>query len=439
VNRRRLVLIIGFVFIELLGYSLFVPLLPFYAGSLGASATLIGLLIASNAAAQFLAAPVIGHLSDTWGRRPMLLVSITGTAISFVFLALVEPLGRWTAAGTPAWLTVDAAAIGWLFISRIMDGLVGGNVSLARAYITDITDEEHRARGLGLIGAAFGTGFIIGPALGGTLSNWPFATERAVALGLSRYAVPALAALVLSMLNLVGVALWLPESLTPDKRRKLAERERSLLPVRRIRKALDRPRVGPLLQTRFFYRLAFTMFTANFALYTRYRFGLSDQTTSYILTYVGVIVVFVQGFLVGWLSSRFPERRIIVVGVGVLAAALLGWAVVPSVPLMLGVLALLPMAGGTLNTVTNSALTKAVREEDIGGTLGLSTSLDSLTQIISPIIGGFLIGELGSWAVGAAGALIMGGVVVYAWRCLVARSTDCWGEPAERAEIPETA
>ena len=438
-NKRRLALIIGFVFIELLGYSLFLPLLPFYAGSLGASATLIGLLIASNAVAQFLAAPIIGHLSDTWGRRPMLLFSITGTGVSFAILGLVEPLGRSVAAATPAWLTVDAAAIGWLFVSRILDGLVGGNVSLARAYITDITDEENRARGLGLIGAAFGTGFIIGPALGGTLSNWPLATSRAAALGLSRYAVPALMALALSVLNFVGVALWLPESLTADQRRKLAEKERTLLPVETIRKALRRPRVGPLLQTRFFYRLAFTMFTANFALYTRYRFGLSDQTTSYILTYVGVLVVLVQGFLVGWLSDRYPERGIIVVGVGILAAALLGWALVPNVPLMLAVLAFLPLSGGTLNTVTNSALTKAVREEDIGGALGISTSLDSLTQILSPIIGGFLIDELGPWAIGAAGSLIMSWVVFYAWRCLLAKSRQCWDEPSDQVEVPETA
>jgi DHA1 family tetracycline resistance protein-like MFS transporter len=312
-------------------------------------------------------------------------------------------------------------------------------VSLARAYITDITDEKNRARGLGLIGAAFGTGFIIGPALGGTLSNWPYATEIATAAGLSRYAVPAFGALALSGLNFVGVLLWLPESLTPERRTKLADKERSLLPVNALRQALKRPRVGPLLQTRFLYRLAFTMFTANFALFTRYRFGLTDRATSYILTYVGILVVLVQGVIVGRLADRFPDRKIIVAGVGLLAVALLGWALVPNVALMLAVLALLPLSGGTLNTVTNSALTKAVREEDIGGTLGLSTSLDSLTQILAPIIGGFLIDELGPWAVGATGALIMGGVVLYAWRCLVAKATRCWDEPEEEARAPEPA
>ena len=437
-QRHRLALIIGFVFIELLGYSLFLPLLPFYAGSLGASASLIGLLIASNAVAQFLAAPLIGRLSDTWGRRPMLLFSILGTAVSFVVLALVEPLGRRTAGIAAGALTVDAAALGWLFFSRILDGLAGGNVSLARAYIADITDKENRARGLGLIGAAFGTGFIIGPAMGGTLSNWPYVTQIVETVGLSRFSVPAFAALALSVLNFIGVALWLPESLTPERRAKLADRERAILPIRALREALNRTRVRPLLQTRFFYRLAFTMFTANFALYTRYRFGLTDQATSYILTYVGVLVVLVQGFIVGRLADRFSERRIVVAGVALLTVALLGWALAPTVGFMLIVLAFLPLSGGTLNTVTNSALTKAVREEEVGGALGLSTSLDSLTQILAPIIGGFLIDELGPWAVGAAAALTMAGVAFYAWRCLVVNATQCWDEESQEI-VAETA
>ncbi|MGD2144881.1 MAG: MFS transporter, partial [Anaerolineae bacterium] len=180
-------------------------------------------------------------------------------------------------------------------------------------------------------------------------------------------------------------------------------------------------------------------FTTNFALYTRYRFGLTDQATSYILTYVGVLVVLVQGVIVGWLTDRFPERKIIVGGVALLALALLGWALVPNVPLMLAVLALLPLSGGTLNTVSNSALTKAVRQEDIGGTLGLSASLDSLTRILAPAVGGFLIEELGAWAVGASGALIMTWVVIYTWRCLVANATECWDDQREEKAAPEAA
>ena len=436
-EKRRLSLIIGFVFIELLGYSLFLPLLPYYAGSLGASPFLIGLLISSNAVAQLLAAPVIGRFSDTWGRRPMLLFSITGTLVSFVLLAFVDPLGRWLADVAPQLFTVSSAALTWLFASRVLDGLAGGNVSLARAYITDITDEKNRARGLGLIGAAFGTGFIIGPALGGTLSNWPYVTRIFEANGLSRYAVPAAAATVLSVLNLVGVALWLPESLTPEKRAKLADKSRSILPIGKLRDLLRRPRVGPLLQTRFFYSLAFTMFTTSFALYTRLRFGLTDQATSYIFTYVGVLVVLVQGVIVGYLTDRFKEKEIIVVAVAVLAVALFGWAVVPNVALMLALLTFLPFSGGTLNTVTNSALTKAVAAEDVGGTLGLSTSLDSLTRILAPALGGFLIEEFGAWAVGAGGALIMTWVVFYAWRCLIVDAQRCWDD--QEPAVSETA
>jgi MFS family permease len=175
------------------------------------------------------------------------------------------------------------------------------------------------------------------------------------------------------------------------------------------------------------------MFTANFALFTRQRFGLTDQTTSYILTYVGVLVVLVQGIIVGFLTDRFQEKQIILAGVAILAVALLGWALVPNVPLMLAVLMFLPLSGGTLNTVTNSALTKAVAAEDIGGTLGLSTSLDSLTRILAPAMGGVLIEELGAWAVGGSGALIMTCVVFYAWRCLVADAVTCWEDPEQAA------
>ncbi|MGD2145476.1 MAG: MFS transporter [Anaerolineae bacterium] len=436
-QKRRLSLIVGFVFIELLGYSLFLPLLPYYAGSLGAGPAAIGLLIASNAVAQFLAAPFIGRVSDTRGRRPTLLFSIAGTIVGFALLGLIEPLGRGLAALAPGWFSPKSAALALLYFSRILDGLAGGNVSLARAYITDITDEKNRARGLGLIGAAFGTGFIIGPALGGTMSNWPLVTGAFEAAGLSRYSVPALAALLLAVLNLVGVALWLPESLTPERRAALTGRKRSILPIPALGEALKQPRVAPLLQIRFLYLLAFAMFTTNFALYTQYRFGLTDKMTGFILTYVGVLVVLVQGVVVGWLADRYPEKKIIVAAVAVLALGLLGWAVVPNVPLMLAVLLFLPLSGGTLNTVTNSALTKAVRQEDIGGTLGLSAALDSVTRIVAPIAGGFLIGQVGPWAVGAVGALIMGWVVFYAWRCLVANATVCWDEPSEDQVAPE--
>ncbi|MEJ2208480.1 MAG: MFS transporter [Anaerolineae bacterium] len=305
-KRNPLILIFAFVFIDLLGYSLFLPLLPYYADTLGASPLLIGLLVASNALAQLVASPTIGRLSDRYGRRPMLIASIVGTLVSFLLLGLVEPLGAALDGLTGGALGLGTAALVMLFASRILDGLTGGNIALARAYITDVTDEESRARGLGMIGAAFGLGFIVGPAMGGLLSNWAPATSLFAQAGLSRYAVPAFVAVVLAALNLAGVLLWLPESLTPERRARMQQRRsRSILSIPELLAALQRPRFGPLLHITFVHSLAFGLFTANFALYTQYRLGLSDQSTSYILTYVGLLVVLVQGLAIGrWAACR---------------------------------------------------------------------------------------------------------------------------------------
>jgi DHA1 family tetracycline resistance protein-like MFS transporter len=418
-RRNRLGLVITFVFIDLLGYSLFLPLLPFYAGVLGASPTLVGLLVASNALAQLIAAPIIGRLSDRLGRRPMLIFSISGTLVSFLLLGLVEPLGNLLANLASGRIALGSAPLVMLFFSRILDGLAGGNISLAQAYVTDVTDEKNRAKGLGMIGAAFGMGFIIGPAMGGTLSNWDYATSALAAIGLPRYAVPAAVAVGLSALNLLGVIFWLPESLPPEKRAEMASSPRTAFTARCLWECLHRPRFGTLLRARFSYMLAFTTFTANFALYAQYRLGLTDQATSYILTYIGLLVVLVQGFAIGRLTARFRETRLIFSAVTLMAFMLLAWAFVPSVPVLLVVLAPLALSSGVLNTVVNSSITKSVYQEEVGGALGLSSSLDSLTRVIAPAMGGFLLEQLGPSALGLFGALILAWVVFYVWRWLI--------------------
>jgi DHA1 family tetracycline resistance protein-like MFS transporter len=418
-RRNRLALVIAFVFIDLLGYSLFLPLLPYYAETLGATPTLVGLLIASNALAQLVAAPIVGRLSDRLGRRPLLIFSIFGTLVSFLLLGLVEPLVALLLSLTSEGIAAGSAALAMLFFSRILDGLAGGNISLARAYITDVTDEKNRAKGLGMIGAAFGMGFIIGPAMGGTLSNWEYATSAFAAVGLSRYAVPAAGAVALSALNLLGVILWLPESLSPEKRAEMTNSPRAAFTARCLWECLHRPRFGTLLHTRFFYMLGFALFTANFALYAQYRLGLADQATSYVLAYIGLLVVLVQGFAIGRLTARFSETRLIFSAVTLMALMLLAWAFVPNVPLLVVVLAPLALASGVLNTVTNSAITKSVYAEEVGGALGLSASLDSLTRVVAPAIGGFLLEQLGASALGLFGALILAWVVFYVWQRLI--------------------
>lgn len=415
---RRLVLVLVFVFIDLLGYSLFLPLLPYYGEELGATPELIGLLIAVNALAQLLASPLVGRLSDRFGRRPLLILSIAGTTVSFVLLGLTEPLGGLLGRLFPV-LSLNTAMLTMLFFTRILDGLAGGNASLARAYITDITDEKNRAKGLGMIGAAFGLGFIIGPAMGGFLSNWGLLTSQFAAWGLSRYAVPAFAAALLSALNLLAVVIWLPESLPPEQRAELARSPHTAVTARAMLEGLRRPRFSALLTTRFFYQLAFSVFTANFALYTRYRLGLGDQATSLILAYVGILVVLVQGLAIGWLTARLSETTLIIGGSVLLGAGLLAWALVPGVALLLLVLAPLALSGGVLNTVTNSALTKAVYREEVGGALGFSEALNSLARVIAPAIGGVMVGRLGAPSLGLLGALIMAGVALFSWQTLL--------------------
>jgi DHA1 family tetracycline resistance protein-like MFS transporter len=386
-NNKRLTIIFLIVFVDLLGFSLILPLLPYYAATFGADAFVTGLLVASYAVAQLLGAPILGRLSDRFGRRPILLVSLFGTFLGFLLLGF-------------------AGALWMLFASRVIDGLTGGNISVAQAYITDVTDEKNRAKGLGMIGAAFGLGFIIGPAVGGLLSIYG-------------YAVPAFAAAALSFTNLLAVFFFLPESLTDERRAALAAQKKPPFTLRALVNALNRPRVGPLLHTRFFFSLAFATFQSIFALYAQYRLGLTAQTTGYVLAYVGLLSVIVQGFAVGKLTARFSETRIIFVSSIVMALALLAWAFVPNVLTLLIVLAPMAFAGGTLNTVLSSALTKAVYPEEIGGTLGLAASVESLTRVIAPSAGGFLLEFVGVWAPGIFGALLMTWVVSFVWRRIV--------------------
>lgn len=381
-NNRRLSSIFLIVFIDLLGFGLILPLLPYYAETFGATDFEVGLLVAVYAAAQFVATPLLGRLSDRVGRRPVLLISIAGNLVGFVLLALAQSLEM-------------------LFVARILAGFTGGNISVAQAYISDVTDARSRARGLGLIGAAFGLGFIIGPALGGLLSQWGFA-------------VPALGAAALSLINFLLVVAWLPESLTAQARQDA--RERPPLTLRAMVEALRKPLVGPLLHTRFFFALAFSMFQTIFALYALRRFDLGARETGYILAYVGLLSVLVQGVAVGKLAQRFEERTLILASTALMALSLIGWALAPSVPVLLLILAPTALSGGVLNTVINSAISKTVAPIEVGGTLGIASALEALTRILSPAVGSLLLANLGTWAPGVFGGVLLLWLTTYVWR-----------------------
>jgi DHA1 family tetracycline resistance protein-like MFS transporter len=401
----RLANIFLVVFVDLLGFSLILPLLPYYAETYGANPTIIGLLTASYAAASLLGAPLMGRLSDRWGRRPVLLVSVAGTLVGFLLLGLAEPVGsalaRWIA---PA--LTNAFIIGILFLSRLLDGLTGGNISVAQAYIADITDEKNRSKGLGLIGAAFGLGFIIGPAVGGLLSR-------------SGYSLPAFAAAGLSIVNLFSIFFFLPESLTEERRKAAGQSGRPPFTLGALMAALNRPKVGPLLHVRFFFGLAFSMFQSIFSLYAASFLHLSSQTTGFVLAYVGVLSVLVQGVGIGVITKRFRENAIIITSLWLMVFGLVGWAVTPNLPVLLVVMLPLALGGGMLNTVLNSAISKAVTPAEIGGMLGISSSIESVTRVISPSAGGFLLGSIGAWAPGVVSAALVLWAVWFAYRRII--------------------
>jgi len=339
------------------------PVLPFYAEVTRFNATprTVGLLFASYSVMQLIFAPILGRLSDKQGRRPVLLISIIGTGIGFLILGFANTL----------WM---------LFAGRILDGITGGNISTAQAYIADITTKEERAKGMGLIGAAFGLGFVFGPAIGGILSRW----------GVE---IPFLFAAALCFANALLLYFTLPETVTPDHPARIsAAGGRGLA---QLIQSLKQPRLGFVLIIYFLFIVAFSIMTTAFSLYTMFRFGYDAQHTGYLFAYVGILAVIVQGGLIGKLVKRFGELPLVIVGALLFAGSLFA---VPFVgPQAGGLLALL--VGGGLFSIGNSlsapSLTslasKSVGPAEQGSVLGVTQSVASLARAVGPALAALLI------------------------------------------------
>ncbi len=362
-KRSPLVVIFTTVFIDLLGFGIVIPVLPFYAEGTQFNATprTVGLLFASYSVMQLLFSPVLGRLSDKYGRRPVLLISIIGTGIGFLILGFATTL----------WM---------LFVGRILDGISGGNISTAQAYIADITTKEDRAKGMGLLGAAFGLGFIFGPAIGGILSHW----------GIH---VPFLFAAGLCFANALLLYFTLPETVTPDHPARVsAARGRGFA---QLINSLKQPRLGFILTIYFLFIVAFSIMTTSFSLYTMFRFGYDAQHNGYLFAYVGLIAVIIQGVLIGRLVKRFGELWLVIVGALFFAASLFA---VPFVGPNAGGLVALLIGGGifslgnSLSTpALNSLASKSVGAAEQGGVLGVTQSVSSLARAVGPSIAALLI------------------------------------------------
>jgi len=385
---KRLLNVGLIVLIDMLGFALIVPLLAFFADSFGATAFQTGLLVASYAAMQMISAPILGRISDRFGRRPVFLISILGTFIGFLILGFANSL----------WM---------LFASRILSGLTAGNISVAQAYIADVTDEKNRARGMGMLGAAFGIGFILGPAIGGTLSVYGFD-------------IPAFVSAGLCFINLLTVFFWLPESLTPERRIALMAQKKANVSFGALLAALQHPLVGPLLWVRVGFAIAFNSFQSVFSLYTLNKFGLTAQQTGYILAYVGIVLVIMQGGLIGPLSARFKESHLLFTFTIFATIGLFGWAVAQSVPWLLVAMFPLAIGAGSFNALINSAISKTVSHEEVGGMLGFNAGLESATRVIMPALAGYLLGRYGPSTPGYMATAVMVIVVVFAYVRLIA-------------------
>ena len=367
---RPLLIILLTIFVNLVGFGIIIPLLPFYAQTFGASPVVIGLLFAVFSLCQLIASPALGDLSDRYGRRPVLVFSLAGTVVSFVMLAL-------------------AHSVMMLFLARIVDGLSGGNISTARAYVADVTEPKDRARAYGLIGAAYGLGFIFGPALSGVLVK-------------VSYTAPIWTAAALTLVATIMALAWLPETVH-------RVHAGSGNPLRYLPELIQRPLVRRILAIDFVFWFALAIFQTTFALFAAARFGCGAATTGYFFAGFGILGVVVQGGFIRPIVHRVGDKSTFAAGlvfgaIGLGAAALTHSVVVFAltlVPLSLGM-------GFGMPTVS-SLVSRAAGAHEQGRVQGAASAIESLSRTLGPVWGATLLQRFGEASpyISAAGFLLL--------------------------------
>jgi MFS transporter, DHA1 family, tetracycline resistance protein len=375
-QRRALVPVFVTVLLDLIGFGMILPLLPFYAQEYEATPALIGWLFGSYSLAQLVFAPLLGRLSDRVGRRPVLLGSIAGGILAYLLFA-------------------NARTYGMLLLARSLAGVAAANYSIAQAYVADVTPPKDRSRAMGMVvGAAFGLGFILGPALGGFIAH--FSGHRAV---------PFTAA-ALGAVNLILAMVWLRESLPPEVRgRSTGE---SWLDPRGIAAVWRDAQVRGLILLFFLVTFCFSMMETTLALFCQARFDFGVAETSWLFVFIGAILVGVQGGAVGPLVRRFGERRLILAGIVLMGAGLLllPWATLWW--LILPALALLAVGAGVHSPSSLGLLSLLTDEGTQGGTSGVYRSFGALARTLGPLAGPWLFGAVGiAWPFWAAGVLML--------------------------------
>ncbi len=405
-HRARLAIFFT-VFMDLLGFGIVIPILPLYAKAiadhpspwmaqvdrflgLGGAGTTPGAFWAGVAflafsLMQFIATPILGRVSDLVGRKPVLWISLIGTAVGYVMLALTSRFE-------------------WVLAARVLDGITGGNLSVAQAAMADSSKPEERSKVMGMIGAAFGLGFVLGPALAGVLSGSAMGLRMLATHG---WHLPFFVAAGLSLLASLMVIFWMPETLT-DEVRSRAKTEESR--GHALIQAMKRPGMTQIMAIALLAMAGFSMMEGTFALLAHARFDFHQREVGYLFAYIGILIVLYQGGLVRMVAKRIPERVALWAGLLLMALSL---PFLPTAPWKWPfLLVLIPMAWGSgMNTTATSALaSRLTPAEDQGGLFGTMNAMTGLGRIVGPLAGTFVFARWGGHATYLASA----GVVVVA-------------------------
>ncbi len=369
-SKAGLVAVYLTVFLDLLGFGIIIPLMPFAAREFGATGVWMGALMTAYSGAQFLGAPIIGRLSDTYGRRPLLLATLAGSCASLLLMGFAQSLGV-------------------LLAARLLAGLFGGSISAAQAYIADVTAPAERAKFMGLLGAAIGAGFVFGPALGAALSGYGLSGAAFAAAGLAAF-------------NLILAAARLKESRVPGR----AGLHKAGIPA--LGRALGQSGIRPVLIASFLATFGLVSMESTYALLGADRYAMDPKTLGLVFTAIGVVVVIVQGGLIGRLAKRFGEGRIAVTGPLVMAV---GLAAIPAASTLgESVAALLVMAVGQAlsSPALSSLLSLRAGKDEQGGVIGVGQSMAALARAVGPLCAGFLYdrAQAGPYVLGAAACLL---------------------------------
>ena len=357
---------------EVLGFSLILPFLPFYAQQFGATPLVIGLIATSFSFFQFFSAPVMGRLSDHYGRKPMLVLSQLSTFVGFLILGFANSL----------WM---------IFLSRIVDGLFGANYTIAQAYLSDISDKKERSKIFGLSGAAFGFGFLVGPGIGGYLSQYGFS-------------VPSFMAAGVSLVTIFIVLFFLPETV---KRPKGLKFNGKIFHFGDFRKFFNNPEISPKLWQWVSFIMAHVIWVSTFSLYAQGQLGFGPADVGLFLTYIGFISIIIRGGLLPKMIDRIGERRLQYIGFVSILLAMIASVFITEKWHAFIIATLFPLGGGVVRPIVLGEVSRNAGENEQGSVMGVANSLGSIAQIIGPLVGGFMINYFFPGSVGLVAASIV--------------------------------